>query len=77
MFFDAGQTQGAIGAVVPAKSGGESQSPHLQPKQFGPKPGAPEAGAEAGAEGAAAGGAEAGAAAGGASMAELAPLLLL
>jgi len=86
MFFDAGQTGGAIGAVVPEKSGGSSvgsqPSQHLSPKQFGKSgPAEGEAGAEAGAgaaEGAAAaGGAEAGAAAGGASLAELAPLLLL
>ena len=80
MFFNAGQTQGAVGSVIPAKSGGQQPSQHLNQQQFGGKPAAPgdgrEAGAgvEAGAEGAAAaGGAEAGAA----GLADLAPLLLL
>lgn len=74
MFFNADQTAGAIGSVVPEKSAhstGPGQESKLNPQQF-PGKGAPaEAGAE-GAEGAAAaGGAEA---AGGAS---LAPLIAL
>jgi hypothetical protein len=91
MFFDASQTGAALGAVAPGKAPGLSKEPsqHLNQQQFGKKAGPAEAeggaagaaGAEAGAgaaEGAAAaGGAEAGAAAGGASLAELAPLLLI
>jgi hypothetical protein len=80
MYFNSGQTQGAIGAVAPQKAGGSQPSQHLSPQQFGKKAGPAEAegaGAEAGAgaaEGAAAaGGAEAGAA----GLADLAPLLLL
>lgn len=80
MFFDAGQTGAALGAVVPEKAPSAQPSPHLNQRQFGKKAGPAEgaegAGAEAGAgaEGAAAaGGAEAGAA----GLAELAPLLLL
>lgn len=81
MFFDAEQTTGALGAVVPGKAPSAQPSQHLNQQQFGKKPGPAEgaegAGAEAGAAGAegaaAAGGAEAGAA----GLAELAPLLLL
>lgn len=72
MFFNAGQTEGAVGAVVPEKPSGPSQNRNLSPEQFGKKGGpateAPEAGA-AGGE-AAAGGAAA-------EVAEVAPLLLL
>jgi len=81
MFFNAGQTGDAVGAVSPPQAAGgqeQSQNRNLSPQQFGKKAGPAEAGgAEAGAaagEGAAAaGGAEAGAA----GLAELAPLLLL
>lgn len=80
MFFDAGQTQGALGATVkpaPGAEGGANR--HLNQQQFGPQKGAGEAaegaeateGAAAGAEGAAAG------AEGLAGIAELAPLALL
>ena len=74
MFFDAKQTQGAIGAVVPEQSAhtpGQGQGHNLNKQQF-PGQGAPEdaAGADA-----AAGAGEAAAGAG-AELAELAPLAL-
>lgn len=74
MFFNAGQTEGAIGAVMPEKSSvGSAPNRNLSPEQFGKPKTSPEAGAgEAGAaEGA---GAEAGA---GAVAEEALPLLLL
>lgn len=78
MFFNADQTKGAVGAVVPEKtahSTGPGQQHNLSPKQFPGQGGdaAPEAAEGAATEGAAAGGAEAGAA----SLTELAPLLLV
>jgi hypothetical protein len=83
MFFDAGQTGAAFGAVVPDKAP-KSQEPsqHLNQQQFGKKAGPAEAEGGAAAEGAGAGAAEGAAAAGGAEagaagLAELAPLLLL
>jgi hypothetical protein len=77
MFFNAGQTGEAVGAVSPPQAAGgqeQSQNRNLSPQQFGKQAGPAEAeGAEAGAgaEGAA------GAAAGAGEVAELAPLLLL
>lgn len=77
MFFNAEQTSGAVGAVIPEKSAhstGPGQESKLNSQQF-PGKGAPaEAGAEAGAGEAAAG---AGAAEGAAGVSELLPLLAL
>lgn len=79
MFFDANQTKGAIGAVVPEKAGGgQGAAKHLNQQQFGKGAnGAPEeaagAGEAAGADAAAVGGAAE--AAGGAEA--LLPLLAL
>lgn len=82
MYFNAGQTLGAEGAVLPQKnSAGAQPNRNLSPKQFGPKAGPAEAegagAAEgaAGAEGAAAAGA--GEAAAGGGLADLAALALL
>lgn len=81
MFFNAEQTEGAVGSVVstPGVSGGSQPSQHLSPQQFGKKAGPAEGGAAEAGAGEAAGGAAAagGAEAGAASVAELAPLLLL
>jgi hypothetical protein len=78
MFFDAGKTEAALGAVVPPKAPA-SQNRNLSKDQFGGKSGGgnPTEG-EAPMEGAAGAG-EAGAAgaAGGAEAAELLPLLLV
>jgi len=78
MFFDAGKTESALGAVVPPKAPASDQNRNLSKDQFG-KAGNPTEG-EAPMEGAAGAGAgEAGAAgaAGGAEAAELLPLLLV
>ena len=83
MYFNAEQTQGAIGAVSPQKSAGPGQEPNrnLSPKQFGNKPeaeGAGEAAEGAGAaEGAAGAAAGAEGAAAGGGLADLAALALL
>jgi hypothetical protein len=75
MFFNSEQTSGAVGAVVPEKSGnsvGPGASKHLSPEQFGKPPttGSAEGGAAEGAAGAEGAGAAA-------EVAEVAPLLLL
>jgi hypothetical protein len=78
MFFDAGQTQEAQGAVIPEKapsSGGQNRN--LSPQQFGKKGGGAAEGAEGAEAGAAGAEGAAGAAAGAGELAELAPLLLL
>jgi len=76
MFFNAEQTEGAVGSVVqtPGVSGGLQPSQHLSPQQFGKKAGPAEGGA---AEGAGAAGGEAAAGGAAAEVAEVAPLLLL
>jgi len=86
MFFNAGQTGEAVGAVSPPQAAGgqeQSQNRNLSPQQFGKKAGPAEgvpaeaAGAEAGAGAAGGAAAAGGAEAGAAGIAELAPLLLL
>lgn len=85
MFFDAGKTKGALGAVAPGGAGESKPHQALNPNQFPGSKGTgntPEGAAEEGAEGAGEAGAEAGAGAAAgegaaAGLAELAPLALL
>lgn len=73
MFFNAGQTEGAVGSVIPDKAPSAQAQPNrnLSPEQFGKKAGPAEGGAAEGAAGEAAAGGVA------AEAAEVAPLLLL
>lgn len=80
MFFDAGQTESALGATVPPKAPASGQNRNLSKDQFGKTGGSNPTEGESPMEGAAGAGAgEAGAAgaAGGAEAAELLPLLLV
>jgi hypothetical protein len=76
MFFNADQTDSAVGSVIPEKapSGQPEQNRNLSPDQFGKKAGPAEGGA---AEGAGAAGGEAAAGGVAAEAAEALPLLLL
>lgn len=80
MFFNAGQTESALGATVPEKAPAE-QNRNLSKDQFGKAGGNPTEGESPMEGGAGAGAGEAGAAgagaAGGAEAAELLPLLLV